>query len=251
MVTLTERVVRRARNTYGVDVLRHKDYGSRARRIYALRRRVRTVRVMQADTLVGHITVTPPLDDFRQSCRDVEGIGTARFGSGMSYNVLFHHDSGQCAIGQPLDAKGTHTVNDKGRAGFTHDQNHAARAFAFAGVPGTRLGPKTLRAMAGFLAAMIDEGAMTSSPDLLPHSFFAFKDCPTDTFRDQLGDLWRLTVRLRAEAHDGKVTPKVKPPRRPTNVSLAAKLLRKAVGNAKAGTRRRKLLEALQVLPKR
>jgi hypothetical protein len=55
-------------------------------------------------------------------------IGMERFGSGVSYNFLVHMQTGEVAVGQPLDAKGTHTLNEKRVPGYSYDQNLVARA---------------------------------------------------------------------------------------------------------------------------
>lgn len=197
MATLTQRVVRRARKRYGVTVLDHNAWGSEAQGVYALRRRLRPVRVKRADTLVQHITVTRPSGNFREDARTVERIGLERFGSGVSYNFLVDMKTGVVAVGQPLDAKGTHTVNDRRRDGFSYDQNHAARAIAVVGMPGTPLSAKAERAIEGLIAAMVDRKALTKGFDYLPHSFFAWKDCPCDATRSRLGAIRKAALARR------------------------------------------------------
>lgn len=246
-MAITPRVVRRARKHYGVDILWHKQWGSRARDIYALRRRLRTVRVMKADTLVQHITVTNPTGDFKADMQTVERIGVERFGSGFSYNFGVDMTTGQIGVGQPLDAKGTHTVNDKGVRGFSRDQNHAARAIAVIGQPHTPLSDKAKRAIAGLIAAMMDEGAITEDPDYLPHSFFAWKDCPSDPTRNAMPEIFALAKELRKS---GGKTPRPVV-LKPTNISLARKLLVKALKANKPGPRRQRIVRALDDLPQR
>jgi hypothetical protein len=138
------------------------------------------------DTVAQHITVTAATEDFAHDCRVVEQIGMQRFGSGVSYNFLVHIRSGEVAVGQPLDSKGTHTVNDKGVSGYSHDQNLAARAIAVVGMPGDKLSRKAKRSIVHLLAAMVEEGAVTPGFDYKPHSFFAWKDCPCDSTRSQM-----------------------------------------------------------------
>lgn len=247
MSTISSRVIRRARKRYGVTVYTHRQFGSRARGIYAARRRNRPVRVRKADTLVQHITVTRPSDDLKADARVVERIGTDRFGSGISYNFLVDMRTGEVAQGQPLDAKGTHTVNDKHKPGFSYDQNHAARAIAVVGMPDTPLSARAHRAIAGLIAAMMDEGAITESPDYLPHSFFAWKDCPCDATRNAMPQILRDAKALRRK-HRKPAAPKE------TNVSTARGYLHKARKYAKKHglkPRLRKIRRALKRLPKR
>lgn len=183
-MTITQRVVRNARRR-GVVVLSRRQWGSRLPHVYAWRRIFRRAK-QPADTIVQHITVTTPSGDFKADARTVESIGQARFGSGVSYNFLVDMRTGHVAVGQPLDAKGTHTLNDKGIAGYSFDQNLVARAIAVIGQPGTHLSRNAERAIANLIAAMMDEGAVTKDPDYDPHSKFAWKDCPCDATRNRM-----------------------------------------------------------------
>lgn len=201
--TITQRVVERARNAYGVKIYDHDQWGSNAKGIYATRRTTRPVTRLKADTLVQHITVTldtgPLTGDFFRDARTVEKIGIERFGTGMSYNFLVDMATGEVAVGQPLDAKGSHTINDKKVPGYSFDQNAVARAIAVLGMEKTPLTPLAAAAISGLIAAMMDVGALTRDPDYKPHSFFAWKDCPCDSTRDQMFDLMMTAKRLRAE----------------------------------------------------
>lgn len=193
MTTITSRVVRLARQR-GLTVLTHRQWGSVERRTYA-QRRTDTRRgrwgafTLKADTVWQHITVTPPppaaggLKAFRESCQLVERIGKDRFGSGVSYNFLVCPTTGRIAVGQPLDAKGTHTVNDKGVPGFSYDQNMRGRAIAVLGDERTVLKPVAAKAIAGLLASMVEAGAITPGFDYEPHSLVAHKDCPCQSTR--------------------------------------------------------------------
>lgn len=186
MSSITTRVVRRARRHYGLTVYTRHRWGSTARNIYAQRRRTRPVARVKADTLVQHITVTRPSGDLRVDARTVERIGLERFGSGVSYNFLLDMATGAVAVGQALDAKGTHTVNAKGVPGYSYDQNSMARAIAVVGMPDTTLTDQAEEALARLIAAMIDAGALTPDPDYVPHSLFAWKDCPCDPTRSRM-----------------------------------------------------------------
>lgn len=196
MSTITQRVVKNARRR-GVVVLSRSQWGSKLPHVYAWRRIFRKAK-QPADTIVQHITVTTPSGDFKADARTVESIGQARFGSGVSYNWLVDMKTGHVAVGQPLDAKGTHTLNDKGIAGYSYDQNLVARAIAVIGMPGTPLSDAAELAIARLIAAMMDEGAVTKNPDYDPHSKFAWKDCPCDATRDRM--YWILSTAKRQAA---------------------------------------------------
>ncbi len=197
MTTITQQVVEAARKR-GLTVLTHEEWGSKLRPLYADRRRKTKNGYwgrfrQQADTVVSHITVTfddgKLVGDFKRDMLEVERIGYERFGSGVSYNFCVDMATGMVGVGQPLDSKGTHTVNDKGVPGFSKDQNLVARAVAGLGMPGDKFSKDAERAYVKLLKAMRECGAITPGFDLVPHSLFAFKDCPTDAIRDRLPDI--------------------------------------------------------------
>lgn len=204
MPTITQKVVQNARKR-GVTVLTQKEWGSNCLDVYASRR-LRTRRgewgpfKLKADTLVQHITVTedsgPLTGDFKKDMQAVERIGVQRFGSGVSYNFVVDMKTGDVGVGQPLDSKGTHTVNDKNLAGFSKDQNMVARAIAVLGMPNDTLAPRARWAIAKLIVAMIEEGALTEGFDYMPHSAFAYKDCPCDNTRDLMPKIKSNALRI-------------------------------------------------------
>jgi len=198
MATITTRVVRRAQQR-GVTVLTRRQWGSRHPAVYAWRRRFKRAK-QPADTVVQHITVTFDsgrlVGDFKTDMRTIERIGYERFRSGFSYNFAVDMTTGMVGIGMPLDAKGTHTVNDKNVRGYSHDQNYAARAIAVLGMPGNQLSDKAAESIAQLLAAMVEQGAITEGFDYVPHSMFAWKDCPCDPTRDRMPEIRRRVRRL-------------------------------------------------------
>jgi hypothetical protein len=194
-MSITTKVVRRAREK-GVKVLTRRQWGSTHALLYQKRRAWTRAGVWgrfryMADTVVQHITVTTPSGSFAQDCRTVEAIGYARFKSGVSYNFLVDMTTGEIGVGQPLDSKGAHTVNDKFVTGYSHDQNLAARAIAVIGQPDTPLGDLAAKSIELLLEAMVEEGAITATFDYDPHSRFAWKDCPCDPTRDQMAAIRR------------------------------------------------------------
>jgi hypothetical protein len=198
-MSITGRVVRRARRK-GLTVLTRRQWGSQHGALYAKRRLWTRLGVWgkfrrKADTVVQHITVTFDsgvlIGDLKTDARTIERIGFERFGSGVSYNWLVDMRTGHVAVGQPLDAKGTHTVNDKRKPGFSRDQNLVARAIAVIGMPGTPLSDKAERSIVLLLEAMVLEGAITPTFDYLPHSFFTWKDCPCTPTRSRMPEIRR------------------------------------------------------------
>lgn len=185
----------------GVEVLEHADWGSTHVGLYVDRLTTRPHGLLPGtpvDTLWNHITVTEDdgtlIGDFKADCREVERIGFQRFGTGVSYNFLVDANATKprIAIGAFLEAKGSHTQNDKGIAGFSNDQNLVALAVAWVGVPGNKLNAHALTAMVQLRGALIEVGALTTTYDDVPHSLVAAKECPTGELRDRLPELRRL-----------------------------------------------------------
>ncbi len=198
MSTITQDVVAILQDLK-VDVLQRGQWGAKHEAVYQLRRKTKPA-LQPADTVVQHITVTldhgPLTGDFKRDVQTVERIGYERFQSGISYNWIVDMETGMVAVGMPLDAKGTHTVNDKKVPGFSRDQNYAARAIAVLGMPGDKLSRKARRSIVRILAAMIEAGAITATFDYEPHSKFAWKDCPSNATRDRMPRLRKRALRL-------------------------------------------------------
>lgn len=189
---ITGRVVRNARRK-GVTVYTRRQWGSKFPGIYAERRTLKPHFLLPqtpADTLIHHITVTldhgPLSSDFFTDMQTIERIGVERFYSGVSYNWVIDMETGEVGLGQDLDVKGTHTVNDKEVPGYSHDQNGVGLAIAFLGMPGQQLTRAAVNSCVQLTAAMIEEEALTETYDSVPHSLFAWKDCPTDAVRTML-----------------------------------------------------------------
>lgn len=189
----------------GVEVLTHADWGSIRQAVYRTRLSTRPhdrLPGRPVDTLWNHITVTFDdghlVGDFKADMREVERIGFERFGTGVSYNVLVDANASRprVALGQFLEARGAHTINDKGVPGYSLDQNRVSLAVAWVGVPGDRLNEHAIEAMAQTRAALIEIGALTRDYDDVPHSLVAAKDCPTDELRNRLADLKATALNL-------------------------------------------------------
>ena len=206
----------------GFTVLTRRQWGSKHRAVYQWRR-VNRHFVGAADHAFGHITVTTATKDAKADARQVEAIGQSRFGSGVSYNWLLHKPSKTIIVGQPLDAAGTHTVNDKNVAGFHDNLNYWGHAIGFIGQPGDGFDDWCRDAAAAIIRAEKKHGGMKSAARLYPHSKFAFKDCPCDPYRDSIPEIEKKAAlsplrqylqrlresRKRGLAWPGKVTVRV------------------------------------------
>lgn len=213
---LQRRVVANARER-GVVVLTRRQWGSRpdgrpwplapnVDNVYKWRLANKPVTARTADTLAQHISVTfdtgPLVGTFDDDMRTIERIGFARFGSGFSYNAGADHRDGTIGIGMPLLAKGTHTVMEVDRGpSWSHDQNAVARAIAWIGMPGMVPTAKAREQVAQFIAAMIDEGALTPTFDYKPHApwFTDQKDCPTDSARAAMPGIYKRAMAVRSK----------------------------------------------------
>jgi hypothetical protein len=197
---LQRRVIKNARRR-GVVIKTRAQWGSQYPKVYKARLSTRRVLVVRADTFVSHITVTRDdgllTGDFFEDMREVERIGYERFKTGFSYNWGIDHITGMVGVGMPLMAAGSHTINDKGIPGFSENQNYVARAAAWIGMPGMKPSMRACEAFAQLLAAHMDEGALTTEFDFLPHSFFAVKDCPTQAGRDVMPRIYKRAQRVR------------------------------------------------------
>lgn len=243
-LTITDRVVKNLR-ARGVKVLTRDEWGSVHGDTYAIRRREKPAKV-PADTVFQHITVT--LDtgdltgDFARDVRTVERIGYERFKSGISYNWVVDMKTGMVAVGQPLDAKGTHTVNDKGVPGYSYDQNYWARAIAVLGMEKTPLSLEASESLSSLQAAMMEEGAITKTYDYVPHSLVAYKDCPCDATRSRMGG-----IRKRAFTMLKKPEPETTPKKsRGQHVDAAMKNLQAAKGSGARGEKIKAALKSLR-----
>jgi hypothetical protein len=201
--------VRRLRTIYGLNVVTRRGWGTKYPNVY-LRRLITHRAKVPVDTVVQHITVTFDtgvfLGDFRHDMQLLERIGMDRFGSGVSYNAVFDKTSGMVGIGMPLRAKGTHTVNNKNRLGFSFDQNYWSRGLAWLGVPGDVPSPACRRSIAAFIACMMDTGHCSEDPDYKPHSFFTAKECPMPVMVGHMDEILAEAKRLH-RLNGNKPTP--------------------------------------------
>ena len=195
-------VIARLRSA-GYSVRTRKQWGSQQAGVYAERRRSKPVD-FPVDFVFAHITVTKKHGD--EGAREVEEIGVSRFGSGVSYNWLVDHETHAIYEGQPLDAKGTHTVNDREVPGFPENLNYVGHAVALIGMPGDEFCDECAELFAAIQAAERIEGVLRDSAGYLPHSTFAAKDCPGDNVRDALAEINAEADRMVADGYLQKGT---------------------------------------------
>lgn len=192
-MSITSKVVQNLRDK-GVKVYTRKQWDARYEDLYQWRREHRPAH-QPADTVFQHITVTidsgGSTGDFKADMRRLEAIGYKRFGTGISYNWVVDLETGEVGVGMPLDAKGAHTVNEKGVHGYSYDQNYMARAIAGLGMPDTPVSKAARRSIQKILIAMAQEGAITWEPDYVPHSLVAAKDCPCDNLRFLMPEIYK------------------------------------------------------------
>jgi hypothetical protein len=191
---VNKRVMEELRAIASVPVFSHKQWEAQHEGVYLTRCEILPAH-HPPDTVVQHLTVTldhgPLRGDFVEDMLTIERIGWERFQTGVSYNWVIDMVTGQIAQGAYLDAQGSHTVNVKGVAGFSYNQNRMARAIAFMGMPKDKVSKLAVESAADVLTAMFRGGAITRTPDYLPHSHFAHKDCPCDPTRAKMDEIYR------------------------------------------------------------
>ncbi len=198
MATVTQRVVRNARER-GCTVYTHRQWDSKHIPTYAFRRKFVKHGLLPkqpVDTIWQHISVTRRTGNFKADVRAVEDIGWKRFLTGFSYNFAVDMVTGEIAVGQPLDAKGAHTLNDKTVPGYSYNQNLVSVAIVVIGMPGDPLSEAAKLSITRLIAAMIEEKVATPDPDYNPHSLVAYKDCPCEPTRREMPDIIKGAKRL-------------------------------------------------------
>jgi hypothetical protein len=200
--SITQRVVRRARKEYGLEVYTRRQWGSKKLSTYQWRRYNRPHSLLPwkpVDTIWQHISVTrddgTTILNFFADMQELERIGDERFGSGVSYNWAVDMSTGQIGLGQSLDAAGTHTLNDKGIPGFSHNQNYVALAIVFIGMPGQRPSKKAIRSAGLLIRCHFEEGAANIGSDYVPHSLVAAKECPTEAVREVMPEIQEIATK--------------------------------------------------------
>lgn len=213
----------------GYRIRTRGEWGSKELSTYAWRLRTKPVDFPVSYGFV-HITVTEEHGD--AGMRLLERIGKQRFGSGVSYNwVIDHKTDHTIYLGQPLAAKGTHTVNDFHLAGFPYNLNYAGHAVAYMGNVDDEVCDECIDTIAAIFAAEKLEGVLRIGDNIFPHRKFAAKSCPGDKLNARMRDISDAVKRkvdagnLRADhkrvaARPAPVLAKPKPAK--PRVSLAA-----------------------------
>lgn len=184
-----KRIIRELRRA-GFTVLSRKQWGSRHRPLYQWRRIHRHF-PGRAKEFFAHVTVTNRTKNFAADVRLVEQIGWDRFRTGISYNYAVDQVTGAIAIGMPHDAAGAHTLNDKDVAGFPFNLNYYGHGIAWIGNVGDRPSQRCQDAFSAIIAAEKKHGAARGGAGILPHSKFAFKECPLTVMTNALPSILR------------------------------------------------------------
>lgn len=225
----------------GFKVKTHEQWGSKQRDVYAWRLRNKPVDVPVRYGFL-HITVTNKHGD--EGARLVEEIGMERFGTGCSYNWMVDHVTHTIYQGQFLEAKGAHTLNEKGVQGFPYNLNYWGHAVAIMGDVEDPVCDKCVELIAAIFAAEQLQNVMVKGAHIYPHRTFAAKSCPGDKAVARLTDIHdRVTLMVKEQAL-----------RPPTLVEKANDLLEKAQKRAKkAGNEKRveRLEKKIEEGPKR
>lgn len=179
-----KRIIRELRRA-GFTVLNRKQWGSRHRPLYQWRRIHRHF-PGRAKAFFAHVTVTSRTGNFAADVRLVERIGFDRFRTGISYNYAVDQVTGAIAIGMPHDAAGSHTLNDKDVPGFPFNLNYYGHGIAWVGNVGDRPSQRCKDAFSAIIAAEKKQRAARRDARILPHSRFAFKECPLTVMTNAL-----------------------------------------------------------------
>lgn len=223
----------------GYKIRTKEQWGSKHLPLYGERLRSKPVDFPVAYGFV-HITVTHSHGD--QGMRDIEQIGVDRFGTGVSYNwVVDHKTDHTIYIGQPLAAKGAHTVNNKNVAGFPYNLNYFGHAVAYMGDVTDPVCDDCVDTIAAIFAAEQIEGPMRSGAGIYPHRKFAAKSCPGDKLNARMDDIVKL-VGL-------KVKHGLSAGNKPSRIEQARVLLEQADKAAKSPARKKKIQAGLDELP--
>lgn len=240
----------------GYKIRTRGEWGSKELSNYAWRLRTKPVDFPVSYGFV-HISVTKEHGD--AGMRLIERIGQDRFGTGCSYNwVVDHKTDHTIYLGQPLAAKGAHTVNEKGVGHFPYNLNYHGHAVAFMGMVEDEVCDECIDTIAAIFAAEKLEDVMRIGDNIFPHRKFAAKSCPGDKLYARMRDI-SDAVRRKVDAKDvtaGKARPKPKKapakkaaPHKPSRVEMARDLLEAAKKAAKSPARIDKIDAGLDELP--
>ena len=244
----------------GYKIRTKEQWGSKHLPLYGERLRSKPVDLPVRYGFV-HITVTTKHGD--EGMREIEDIGYQRFGTGCSYNwVVDHKTDHTIYIGQPLMAKGAHTVNDKRVKGFPYNLNYFGHAVAFMGMVEDKVCDECVDTIAAIFAAEKLEDSLVIGDNLFPHRKFAAKSCPGDKLYDRMRDISDAVKRkvdqgnVAVGAAHRKPAPKKAPakkaaPHNPSRVELARDLLEEAEKAAKSPARVKKIEAGLDELPEK
>jgi hypothetical protein len=177
----------------GVQTYSRTEWGSVRPAAYTARRSTHPMPAGPARYHFLHITVTPDTDTVLEGfngARKVESYGLSTPPM-VSYHGLTTNE-GKWFEGQSFGVKGTHTINDKGIAGFPHDLNLYGYAQAIMQNVGDEVTATQARVLAMAFAAAELDGYVQRGAPIYPHRTFANKSCPGDKAVARLSEITRL-----------------------------------------------------------
>lgn len=186
----------------GVECFTRDQWGSPAERsgAYVRRRSSHPMPGGPARYHYLHITVTSDTDTVAEGAagaRQIEGYGYSTPPM-VSYQDLVTNE-GRYFQGQDYGTKGTHTVNDKGIAGYPKDLNLYGYATALMQNVGDEVTDEQVRLVAMIFAARERSGWVRKGAPIYPHRMFAYKACPGDNAVARLDEIKRLRNQYVAE----------------------------------------------------
>lgn len=179
----------------GVECYTRDQWGSPRERdgSYARRRTTHPMPSAPAAYHFLHITVTADTDTVAEGAagaRQVESYGLSTPPM-VSYQDLVTNE-GRYFQGQDYGTKGTHTINDKGVAGYANDLNLAGYATAIMQNVEDEVSDEQVRVVAMIFAARELAGWVRRGAPIHPHRTFAWKSCPGDKAVARLDEIRRL-----------------------------------------------------------
>lgn len=179
----------------GAECYSRKQWGSPQERAgaYARRRQTHPMPNRKAKYHFLHITVTADTDtvaEGKDGARRVESYGLSTPPM-VSYQALVTNE-GRWFEGQNYGVKGTHTINDKGIAGFPRDLNAEGYAVAIMQNVGDPVTDVQVQLIAMTFAAAELAGKVEIGAPIYPHRVFAWKSCPGDKAVARLPEIQRL-----------------------------------------------------------
>lgn len=198
-------VISRLRSA-GFEVYTRKQWGSQRLSAYRQRASNPYYRLpMGLPNHYLHISVTSDTDTVQEGAAGARQIENYGYTSPpmVSYQMLVTNEA-KIFEGQNYGVKGTHTVNDKGIAGFPKDLNREGYAVALMQNVGDEVTDEQVVAIAACFASAELEGYVRRGAPIYPHRKFAWKSCPGDKAVARLAEIERLKNKFVREGLPGQ-----------------------------------------------